>query len=300
MMNSPTPELLDRVHRETATDMVRQLSNVEKASLCTGRTFWELQGVERFNLPSIWLTDGPHGLRKQQGDSDHIGLSDSVPAICFPTAVGLASSWNRGLLLAVGEALGQACVAEQVSVLLGPGVNIKRSPLCGRNFEYFSEDPYLSGEMGAAWVQGVQSEGVGASLKHYAANNQEGHRMVVDAVIDERTLREIYLPGFEITVRKAQPWTVMCSYNLLNGTYLAENHLLLTRILKEEWGHTGLIVSDWGACNDRVKGIAAGTGAGNARQWRHSYARRAGCACVRRAERSAVGCRCHPGRRADS
>ena len=258
MMNSPTPELLDRVHRETATDMVRQLSNVEKASLCTGRTFWELQGVERFNLPSIWLTDGPHGLRKQQGDSDHIGLSDSVPAICFPTAVGLASSWNRGLLLAVGEALGQACVAEQVSVLLGPGVNIKRSPLCGRNFEYFSEDPYLSGEMGAAWVQGVQSEGVGASLKHYAANNQEGHRMVVDAVMDERTLREIYLPGFEITVRKAQPWTVMCSYNLLNGTYLAENHLLLTRILKEEWGHTGLIVSDWGACNDRVKGIAAG------------------------------------------
>ena len=258
MMKPPTPELLDRVHRETATDMVQQLSNVEKASLCTGRTFWELQGVARFNLPSIWLTDGPHGLRKQQGDSDHIGLSNSVPAICFPTAVGLASSWNRDLLTEMGEALGQACVAEQVSVLLGPGVNIKRSPLCGRNFEYFSEDPYLSGEMGAAWVQGVQGEGVGASLKHYAANNQEGHRMVVDAIIDERTLREIYLPGFEITVRKAQPWTVMCSYNLLNGTYLAENHLLLTRILKEEWGHTGLIVSDWGACNDRVKGIAAG------------------------------------------
>ena len=258
MMNSPTPELLDRVHRETATDMVRQLSCVEKASLCTGRTFWELQGVERFNLPSIWLTDGPHGLRKQQGDSDHIGLSNSVPAICFPTAVGLASSWNRDLLIEIGEALGQACVAEQVSVLLGPGVNIKRSPLCGRNFEYFSEDPYLSGEMAAAWVQGVQSEGVGASLKHYAANNQEGHRMVVDAIIDERTLREIYLPGFEIAVKKAQPWTVMCSYNQLNGTYLAENHLLLTRILKEEWGHTGLIVSDWGACNDRVKGIAAG------------------------------------------
>ena len=258
MINAPTPELLDRVHREAATDMVRQLSNVEKATLCSGRTFWELQGVERLNLPSIWLTDGPHGLRKQQGDSDHIGLSDSVPAICFPTAVGLASSWDRGLLLAVGEALGQACVAEQVSVLLGPGVNIKRSPLCGRNFEYFSEDPFLSGQLGAAWVQGVQNEGVGASLKHYAANNQEGHRMVVDAIIDERTLREIYLPGFEITVRQAQPWTVMCSYNLLNGNYLAENHLLLSRILKEEWGHTGLVVSDWGACNDRVKGIAAG------------------------------------------
>ena len=257
-MNSPTPDLLDRVHRESATELVRQLSNLEKATLCSGRTFWELQGVERLNLPSIWLTDGPHGLRKQQGNSDHIGLSDSVPAICFPTAVGLASTWNRALLVEVGEALGQACVAQQVSVLLGPGVNIKRSPLCGRNFEYFSEDPFLSGQLGAAWVQGVQNEGVGASLKHYAANNQEGHRMVVDAIIDERTLREIYLPGFEITVRQAQPWTVMCSYNLLNGNYLAENHLLLSRILKEEWGHTGLVVSDWGACNDRVKGIAAG------------------------------------------
>ena len=258
MTNPPTSELAVRVHRETAIELVRQLSNDEKASLCSGRTFWELQGVERLDLPSIWLTDGPHGLRKQQGNSDHIGLSDSVPAICFPTAVGLASSWNRGLLAEIGAALGQACVAEQVSVLLGPGVNIKRSPLCGRNFEYFSEDPYLSGQLAAAWIQGVQSEGVGASLKHYAANNQEGHRMVVDAIVDERTLREIYLPGFEIAVRNAQPWTVMCSYNLLNGTYLAENHLLLTRILKEEWGHTGLVVSDWGACNDRVKGIAAG------------------------------------------
>ncbi len=258
MTNSPTAEAAGRIYRETATQLVRQLTNAEKVSLCSGRTFWELQGVERLNLPSIWLTDGPHGLRKQQGNSDHIGLSDSVPAVCFPTAVGLASSWNKDLLTEVGAALGQACVAEQVSVLLGPGVNIKRSPLCGRNFEYFSEDPYLSGQLAAAWIQGVQSEGVGASLKHYAANNQEGHRMVVDAVIDERTLREIYLPGFEIAVKNAQPWTVMCSYNLLNGIYLAENHLLLTRILKEEWGHTGLVVSDWGACNDRVKGIAAG------------------------------------------
>ena len=257
-MNASRAELPVRAHVESAAEIVRQLSNIEKVNLCTGRTFWELQGIERLDLPSIWLTDGPHGLRKQRGNSDHIGLSNSVPAICFPTAVGLASSWNSSLLREVGKALGQACVAEKVSVLLGPGVNIKRSPLCGRNFEYFSEDPFLSGQMGAAWVQGVQNEGVGTSLKHYAANNQEGHRMVVDAIIDERTLREIYLPAFEITVKKAQPWTVMCSYNLLNGTYLAENALLLTRILKEEWGHNGLVVSDWGACNDRVKGIAAG------------------------------------------
>ena len=241
-----------------AGELVQQLGNAEKATLCTGKTFWKLHGVERLGLPSLWITDGPHGLRKQQGDSDHIGLNDSVPAICFPPAVGLASTWNRDLLQEIGVALGEACVSEKVSVLLGPGVNIKRSPLCGRNFEYFSEDPYLSGQMGAAWVRGVQSQGVGTSLKHYAANNQESHRMVVDAVIDERTLREIYLPGFEITVTEAQPWTVMCSYNKLNGTYLAENHLLLTRILKEEWGHTGLVVTDWGACNDRVRGIAAG------------------------------------------
>ena len=257
-MKSPIPVTNCGPLPATAGELVQQLGNAEKARLCTGRTFWELHGVERLGLPSLWVTDGPHGLRKQQGDSDHIGLNDSVPAICFPPAVGLASSWNRDLVQEVGTALGEACVSEKVSVLLGPGVNIKRSPLCGRNFEYFSEDPYVSGQMGVAWVRGVQSQGVGTSLKHYAANNQEGHRMVVDAIIDERTLREIYLPGFEITVKGAQPWTVMCAYNLLNGTYLAENHLLLTRILKEEWGHTGLVVTDWGACNDRVKGIAAG------------------------------------------
>jgi beta-glucosidase len=257
-MNSPIPEVADRAWLPTAASMLQQFSNEEKINLCTGRTFWQLHGVERLELPSIFVTDGPHGLRKQQGSSDHIGLNDSVPATCFPPAVSLASSWNRELLLDVGRALGEACVAEQVSVLLGPGINIKRNPLCGRNFEYFSEDPYLSGQMGAAWVQGVQSQGVGTSLKHYAANNQEAHRMVVDTIIDERTLREIYLAGFEIAVKEAQPWTVMCSYNLLNGTYLAENPLLLTRILKEEWGHTGLVVSDWGACNDRVKGFATG------------------------------------------
>ena len=257
-MNSFETNSAGRPFLRAASELVQQLGSDEKVGLCTGRTFWELRGIERLGLPSLWVTDGPHGLRKQQGDSDHIGLNDSVPAICFPPAVGLASTWNRDLLREIGVALGEACVSEKVSVLLGPGVNIKRSPLCGRNFEYFSEDPYLSGQMGAAWVQGVQSQGIGTSLKHYAANNQEGHRMVVDAIIDERTLREIYLPGFEITVKDAQPWTVMCSYNMLNGTYLAENHLLLTRILKEEWGHTGLVLTDWGACNDRVKGFAAG------------------------------------------
>ena len=241
-----------------AGELLAELSNLEKATLCTGRTFWDLHGVERLGLPSIMMTDGPHGLRKQGGDNDHIGLSQSVPAVCFPSGVGLASSWNRSLLQEVGTALGQACLQERVSVLLGPGVNIKRSPLCGRNFEYFSEDPFLSGEIAKAWIQGVQSQGIGTSIKHFAANNQENHRLVVDTIVDQRTLREIYLPGFEIAVKDAQPWTVMCSYNLLNGTYLAENKLLLTDILKQEWGHTGLVVTDWGAANQRVAGIAAG------------------------------------------
>ncbi|MEH6587065.1 MAG: glycoside hydrolase family 3 C-terminal domain-containing protein [Halioglobus sp.] len=244
--------------QQEAQQLLEQLSNSEKASLCTGRTFWDLNGIERLGLPSIMMTDGPHGLRKQSGDSDHIGLSGSVPAVCFPSGAGLASSWNRNLLRDVGIALGEECLQEKVSVLLGPGVNIKRSPLCGRNFEYFSEDPYLSGEMAKSWVQGVQSKGIGTSLKHFAANNQENHRLVVDTVVDERTLREIYLPGFEITVKDAQPWTLMCSYNLLNGVYLAENKLLLTDILKQEWGHTGLVVTDWGAANNRVQGLAAG------------------------------------------
>jgi len=244
--------------RRKSSDLLAGLSNLEKADLCSGRTFWHLHGVERLGLPSVMVTDGPHGLRKQAGDSDHIGLSQSVPAICFPSGAGLASTWNRSLLREVGTALGEECLQEQVSVLLGPGVNIKRSPLCGRNFEYFSEDPYLSGEISTAWVQGVQSQGVGASLKHYAVNNQESHRLVVDTIVDQRTLREIYLPGFEATVRNAQPWTVMCSYNLLNGTYLAENKLMLTDILRDQWQFEGLVVTDWGAANERVQGLAAG------------------------------------------
>jgi len=193
--------------------LIAQMTLEEKAGLCSGLDFWHLKGVERLGIPSIMVTDGPHGLRKQRASADHLGLFDSVPATCFPSAAGLAGSWDRDLIRSVGVALGEECQAEDVAVLLGPGANIKRSPLCGRNFEYFSEDPYLSSEMAASHIEGVQSQGVGTSLKHFAANNQEHRRMSVDAVIDERTLREIYLASFEGAVRKSQPWTVMCSYN---------------------------------------------------------------------------------------
>ena len=243
---------------QNAMDLLKQLTLLEKAMLCAGADFWHLQAVERLDLPSIMVTDGPHGLRKQPDEADHLGISHSVPATCFPTASGLAASWNRELIHSVGIALGQECRSENVSVLLGPGVNIKRNPLGGRNFEYFSEDPYLSGEMACVWIDGVQSQGVGSSLKHYAVNNHEAGRMVVDAVVDERTLREIYLPGFEIPVKRAQPWTIMCSYNKLEGIYLSENKRLLTDILRDEWGFVGLVLTDWGATHDRVQGIKAG------------------------------------------
>jgi beta-glucosidase len=204
------------------------------------------------------VTDGPHGLRKQKESADHLGLHNSVPATCFPSAAGMASSWDRELIGRVGAALGKECQAENVAVLLGPGTNIKRSPLNGRNFEYFSEDPYLSSEMGGSHIKGVQSEGVGTSLKHFAANNQEHRRMSVDAVVDERTLREIYLASFEGAVKNSQPWSVMCSYNRVNGEYASESELLLTKILREEWGYEGFVVSDWGAVNERVKALQAG------------------------------------------
>ncbi|MGM0922966.1 MAG: beta-glucosidase [Bacillota bacterium] len=239
-------------------NIIAKLTLEEKASLCSGEDFWTTKGIDRLDIPSILMTDGPHGLRKQEGDSDHLGLNKSVPATCFPTAAGIASSWNRELIQQVGKALGKESQSEGVSVLLGPGANIKRSPLCGRNFEYFSEDPYLTGEMAAAHINGVQSQGVGTCLKHFAVNNQEHRRMTTDAVVDERTLREIYLTGFEIAVKKAQPWTVMSAYNKLNGTYCSENEYLLTSILKEEWGHEGIVVSDWGAVNEAEKSVAAG------------------------------------------
>ncbi len=248
----------NNVDSHQVKQLVSMLTLDEKAQLCSGKGFWFLHGVERLGLPSIMVTDGPHGLRKQTGDSDHVGLNESVKATCFPTASGLAATWNRPLLRKLGETLGRECRAEHVSVLLGPGINIKRHPLGGRNFEYFSEDPYLSGVMATEWIHGVQSQEVGTSLKHYAVNNHEHNRMVVDAIVDERTLREIYLTGFEMAIKESQPWTVMCAYNKLNGTYLAEHHRLLTSILEEEWGFQGLVVTDWGANNNRVDGLKAG------------------------------------------
>ncbi|MBT2697161.1 glycoside hydrolase family 3 C-terminal domain-containing protein [Bacillus sp. ISL-40] len=238
--------------------MISQMTLEEKASLCSGINFWSTRGIERLGIPSIMVTDGPHGLRKQQQSADHLGIYDSVPATCFPSAVGLASTWNKELIHEVGVALGEECQAEDVAVLLGPGANIKRSPLCGRNFEYFSEDPYLSSEMAASHINGVQSQGVGTSLKHFAVNNQEHRRMSTDAIVDERTLREIYLASFEGAIKKAQPWTVMSAYNKVNSEYASENEYLLTDILKEEWGFEGFVVSDWGAVNEREDALSAG------------------------------------------
>ncbi len=246
------------MQNNTVNELLSKLTLEEKATLCVGKDFWRLHGIERLGLPSIMVTDGPHGMRKQPDGADHMGLQNSVPATCFPTASALAATWNRELLQRVGVALGEEALAEDVSVLLGPGVNIKRHPLGGRNFEYFSEDPFLAGEMATAWVNGVQSTGVGTSLKHFAVNNHEHGRMTVDAIVDERTLREIYLPAFEATVKNSQPWTVMCAYNKLNGHYLAEHTELLTNVLQNEWGFEGIVVTDWGANNDRVAGIKAG------------------------------------------
>ncbi|MFT4157912.1 MAG: glycoside hydrolase family 3 C-terminal domain-containing protein [Microbacterium sp.] len=234
------------------------LSLEERASLTSGADFWTTKAVDRVGIPSVMVTDGPHGLRKQGGASDHLGLADSIPATCFPPAVGIAASFDPELAERVGVALGVESAIEDVAVILGPGINIKRSPLCGRNFEYMSEDPIVSGVMGSGLVRGIQSQGVGSSLKHFAANNQETDRVRVSADIDPRTLREIYLRGFERVVKDTQPWTVMCSYNRLNGVYTSEDPWLLTSVLRDDWGFEGLVVSDWGAVNDRVAGVAAG------------------------------------------
>lgn len=244
--------------REEAAALVARMSLAEKADYCSGADFWNLAANERLGLPAIMLTDGPHGLRKFAGEGDTAGLGRSVPATCFPTAAALASTWDPDLLHQIGTALGAECRANDVAVILGPGINIKRHPLSGRNFEYFSEDPLLSGELAAAMIEGIQSQGVGACIKHFAANDQETRRMVVDAIVDERTLREIHLRSFEIAVTKAQPWMVMCAYNRLNGTYCGEHDWLVNRVLRDEWGFEGAVVTDWGAVNDRVRGIAAG------------------------------------------
>ncbi len=244
--------------REKVKEIMKELTLEEKIKLCSGQDFWHLQGFKRLELPSIMVTDGPHGLRKLSDEADQLGMFDSVPSTCFPTAVGLASSWDNELVYQLGEKLADECITEKVSVLLGPGANIKRHPLCGRNFEYFSEDPYLTGKLSANLIKGIQSKGIGTSMKHFVANNQETMRMATDALIDERTLREIYLKGFEIAIKEAQPWTVMCAYNKLNGTYLSENKRMLDDVLKKEWGHKGIVMTDWGACNNRVDGLIAG------------------------------------------
>ncbi|MFC7722534.1 glycoside hydrolase family 3 N-terminal domain-containing protein [Nonomuraea recticatena] len=229
----------------------------EKASLTSGSDTWHTTPIGEA-VPALTLSDGPHGLRRQAERGDALGLGDSVPATCFPPAVALGSSWDAHLAHRVGAALAREACALGVDVVLGPGVNIKRSPLCGRNFEYFSEDPHLTGVMGAAVVTGIQSLGVGACVKHFAVNNQETDRMRVSADVDEQSLREIYLPAFERIVREAKPYTVMCSYNRINGVHASQNRWLLTEVLREEWGFDGLVMSDWGAVNDRVAALEAG------------------------------------------
>ena len=238
--------------------IISQMTLEEKAGLCSGLDFWHTKPVERLGVPAVMVSDGPHGLRKQDEKADHLGMNDSIKAVCMPAACATAASFDRDLIGKLGEAIGDSCQHEKLSVVLGPAVNIKRSPLCGRNFEYFSEDPYLTGEMSAAYINGVQSKNVGTSIKHFAANNQEHRRMSSSSNVDERTLREIYFPGFEISVKKAQPWTVMCSYNRVNGVYASENPWLLTDVLRKEWGFEGYVMSDWGAVSNRVAGVAAG------------------------------------------
>ncbi|GAB4581500.1 MAG: glycoside hydrolase family 3 C-terminal domain-containing protein [Anaerolineales bacterium] len=240
----------------TLTQILSQMTLEEKAALCTGASAWTTTPIERLGVPEMIVSDGPHGVRRVP--DVHAMGAKSLPATCFPTASALAATWNRDLVNEMGQALAEECIALKVDVLLGPGVNMKRSPLCGRNFEYFSEDPFLAGEMAASLINGIQSKGVGTSLKHYAVNNQEFERFRISAVVDERTLREIYLPAFEKAVKQAKPWTVMCAYNKINGTYASEHRELLTEILKDEWGFEGLVVSDWGAVHDRVAALKAG------------------------------------------
>lgn len=243
-------------------EIIKKLSLEQKAAFVSGYDYWHLNSAPEVGLPQIMITDGPHGLRKQNKDkkaSDGIGLGNSVPATCFPPASTTSCSWDEELIQAEGEALAEECLKEQVSTILGPGTNIKRSPVCGRNFEYFSEDPYLAGKCSASLVNGVQSKGIGTSLKHFACNSQEAFRMVINEVIDERTMRELYLTAFEICVKEAQPWTIMNSYNRINGVYASQNEWLQEKVLRDEWGFEGLLVTDWGASVDRIPGLKYGT-----------------------------------------
>jgi len=239
--------------------LISKMTLEEKAGLCSGIGSWHTLAVERLGIPSIMMADGPHGLRKEMAlEEDGLFSNPSYPATCFPTASSVACSWDTELMQRLGEALGEECLAAGISILLGPGVNIKRSPLCGRNFEYYSEDPFLAGKLAAGLITGVQSRGVGTSLKHFAVNNQETQRMTTDTLADERTLREIYLANFETAVKEAAPWTLMCAYNKLGGEFCSENRRLLTEILRDEWGFEGFVMSDWGAVNERDDGVFAG------------------------------------------
>ena len=240
-------------------ELIDQMTLEEKCSLLSGRDVWTTRPIERLGIPSIFLSDGPTGVRKQMGAGDHLGLNASVPATCLPTAATMANSWNPELSQQVGRLVGEEAASLDVNVLLGPGLNIKRSPLCGRNFEYFSEDPYLSGKMAAAFVRGVQENGISACPKHFAANSQELRRMANDSVMDERTFREIYLTGFEIAVKEGQPKTIMSAYNKINGVYANESKHLLQDVLVDDWGYQGAVVTDWGGSNDHVEGVRVGS-----------------------------------------
>ena len=239
-------------------NLIEKMSIEEKASFMSGKDFWTTESLDRLGIPSIFLSDGPHGIRKQKESPDHAGLNESIPATCYPTAATVANSWNISLAEELGVYLGKEARAQNVNVLLGPGTNIKRNPLCGRNFEYFSEDPLLAGKLSAAYIRGIQSTGVSACLKHFAANNQEYRRMVMESVIDERALREIYLKPFEIGIKEGNLKCLMSSYNRLNGDYTNENIHLMREILRNEWNYKGVVVTDWGGSNDRVKGLIAG------------------------------------------
>ncbi|HHV12523.1 MAG TPA: glycosyl hydrolase [Clostridiales bacterium] len=239
-------------------ELISKMTLEEKASLMSGKDFWQTMNIEHLGINSMFLSDGPHGIRKQAEAADHLGLNASIPATCFPTAATVANSWNEELGEQLGRHLGEEAVAQKVNVLLGPGINMKRNPLCGRNFEYFSEDPYLAGKMGAAYIRGIQSKGISACVKHFCANNQEERRMSIDTIVDERTLREIYLTAFEIAIKEGNVKTVMSSYNMLNGSYTNENIHLMRDILRDEWKYSGCVVTDWGGSNDRVAGLLAG------------------------------------------
>ncbi len=246
------------MHELDIEKILQEMTLEEKARMCSGRDFWHSQDIERLGVPSVMMCDGPNGLRKQKGQGDHLGINESIETVCYPTSSAMASSFDRNLLRELGESLGEECQAEQVAMLLGPGINMKRSALCGRNFEYFSEDPYLAGELAAAYVQGLQSKGVAACVKHFAANNQETRRMSGSSNMSERTLHELYLPAFEKVVKEGKVRSVMCAYNAINGTYCSENKALLTDILRDKWKFDGFVVTDWGATKERVKGLQAG------------------------------------------